>query len=354
MKQNATNTPAGCGWPFEGLGTALRATAAAAIVAVGASLAGSAQAQSLEELVAAAQAEGEVNWYTGATENVAQQVAAAFTEEYGIPVRILRLSSNAIMQRYATEAEAGAIVADLIIAGGSAQEFAASGIERGWIEPIGDAGLPVIEDGSFPDEFNRGTTALAQIQPWVIVYNTQLLTEAEAPTEWSQLFEERFRGQILLPNPGVSDAYTQFWYLLRQSYGDDFLTRLSATDPRRYDAGVQALQALGAGEGLLLIPLTGPAVAGLQANGAPVAAITPDLTTGVELQLILTAADVSPNPNAGRLLANYLLSERGNALLNQETGAISIYDTTSFPAEYVAPDAAAGAFKDEIAAQLGF
>lgn len=354
MTSKAPSLPAGKAWPFSSLGTVLRKTAAAAIFAFGASLTGAASAQSLEALIAAAQAEGEVNWYTGATENVAQQVAEAFTAEYGIPVRILRLSSNAIMQRFSTEAEAGAIVADLIIAGGSAQEFAARGIERGWVQPIADAGLPVIEDGTFPAEFNRGTTALAQFQPWVIVYNTNLMSEAEAPTEWSQLFEERFRGQILLPNPGVSDAYTQFWYLLRSTYGDDFLTRLSAMEPRRYDAGVQALQSLGAGEGLVLIPLTGPAVAGLQANGAPVAAVTPALTTGVELQLILTAADVSPNPNAGRLLANFLLSQPGNALLNTETGAISIYDSSSFPAGYVPPDPAAGAFKDEIAAQLGF
>jgi iron(III) transport system substrate-binding protein len=350
-EMDMTRPPAGA---QTGTGGALRAVAAAALLALGTCLAGAVGAQTLDELIAGAKAEGEVSWYTGATENVAIQVGAAFEAKYGVPVRIVRLSSNNIMQRYATEAEAGTVAADLIIAGGSAQAFAENGIARGWIEPIADAGLPVITDGTFPAQFNRGTTALAMIQPWVIVYNSQLMTREEAPTQWEQVFEDRFRGQILLPNPGVSDAYTEFWYLLRETYGPEFLTRVAQMEPRRYDAGVQGLQALGAGEGLILVPLTGPAVAGLKATGAPVDFVTPDVTTGVELQLILTDKDVAPNPNAGRLLANFLLSEEGNAILNQETGAISVYDNTSFPAAYKAPDPAAGQFKAEIAAQLGF
>ena len=56
-----------------GLGKALLATVAT-LATFGVGFAGTAGAQTLDELIAAAQAEGEVNWYTGATENVAIEV----------------------------------------------------------------------------------------------------------------------------------------------------------------------------------------------------------------------------------------------------------------------------------------
>lgn len=42
--------------------------------------------------------------------------------------------------------------------------------------------------------------------PEVIVYNTAMLSEAEAPSDWDELLDERWRGKIILREPMASDT----------------------------------------------------------------------------------------------------------------------------------------------------
>src|SRR5258707_5106037 len=157
--------------PLRSGGSTLRRRSVLTLLA-GAAASGVARAQTppadLDALVSAARAEGEVTLYSAATENVAARVARAFEQKYGIRMRFLRLGSTPLLQRYATEAEAGNIVADLVITAGRAVPFANQAIERGWVEPIGAAGLPVLAGSQFPRQFNRTVAALAQVQLWVM------------------------------------------------------------------------------------------------------------------------------------------------------------------------------------------
>src|SRR5262249_14381409 len=142
--------------------------------------------------------------------------------------------------------------------------------------------------------------------------------------------------------------------LVRERYGDSFFERLRAQSPRRFDAGVPAAQALAAGEGAIQAPVTAPQVKGLQDRGAPLEIVTPPYTTGVEMHLILTNRGKARHPNAGRLLANYLLSPEGSAVLNDDPGSVSVYDTRGLPSEYRSPDPNAVARTEEIRRLLGF
>jgi len=306
------------------------------------------------DLVKAAKAEGEVTLYSAATENVAKRVADAFRKKYGIEVRFIRLGSSPLLQRFSTEAEAGTFVADVIFTAGGAQEFVKEAKAKGWVQSIDYAELPVVQSGEFPKKDNRGLTALAQTQLWIIAYNTDLVKESEKPASWEALLDPKFQGQIIIPDPAVSDAYTEFWALLEKEYGADFLRKVAQTRPRRFDSGVAALQSLSAGEAALLIPMTVPAVNSLKAKGAPAASLTPALTTGVEMQVIMPNSRKVPHPNAGKLLANFMLSKEGNAILNSEDGSVSVYNESGLPARYESPDPGAAKRTSEIRQRLGF
>jgi iron(III) transport system substrate-binding protein len=308
----------------------------------------------LDALVAAAKKEGSVTFYSAATENVAKRAADAFQKEYGIKTQYIRFPSQQLQQRYAAEAQSGNFAADLILNAGNSIPYAEEGIQKGWIQSISEAKLPVIESGKFPEKYNNGPTAVVQIGPWLVTYNTNKVKDADVPKDWNDLLDPKWKGQILIPNPASSDAYVDFWALLLDEYGAGFFDKLRAQEPRHYDSGVPAVQALGAGEGAFEVPAVPAQVQATQAQGAPLGTKVIDLTVGVEIQVALTSPDKAKHPNAARLFANYIMSEAGNKILNDDPGSISVYDTSKLPAKYHSPSPERVAKKDQVIKLLGF
>lgn len=308
----------------------------------------------LEALIKAAKAEGEVTFYCAQVEVVAKRVAESFSAKYGIKAQYIRLPSSPLMQRYAAEAESGNIAADVVFNAGNAIGFAEEGMKKGWVESISTAGLPVLKSGQFPAARNNGLTAVIQIAPEHFVYNTDRVKGADIPKTWNDLLHPRFKGQILLPDPRASDATLDQWVMIMNKYGEGFLKQLNAQVGRRFGSGVPAIQSLAAGEGMLMLPITRPSVDALAAKGAPIAGIIPDVGTGVEIQVMLTARTRARHPNAGRLLANYVMTPEGNKVFNDDPGGFPIYDMSSLPKGYEPPSRNSAIFKQQITTLLGF
>ena len=279
---------------------------APALVQAQANANANAQAE-LEALIKAAKAEGEVTLYSAATENIPKRVGAAFTAKYGIRFNSNRISSSPLMQRYAAEAESGNIAADTAWIAGGVGPFSENAVKRGWVEPVSQIGLPVVKAGEFPAAFMRPNSAVVQVAPWGITYHTERLKGADIPKEIRDILAPRFKGQILLPDPRSSDVYLAFWGLVYDRFGEQFFTQLRALEPRKFASGVPAVQALGAGEGLLELPAVPAQVLGIKNTGAPVDISIPSLTTGLEMEVVMTHRAKAKHPNAARLLANYIM-----------------------------------------------
>ncbi len=313
----------------------------------------SAQAD-LDALIKAARAEGEVSIYSGATENILKRTGDAFTAQYGVKYSFTRMAGAQNLQRYATEAEAGTFAADLVFNGGGTYVFAAEAVKKGWIEPIRQAGIPALTSGLFPSKFITGPTATIQLSPWGITWNTDKVKGADIPKDWPDIFNPRFKGQILLADSRSSDAILEGWSLLLDKYGESFFARLREMNPRRYAGNVPAAASLAAGEGYILLPSTGQLVQLMKGKGAPIADMTPPHTTGVEMQVFLTHRAKARHPNAARLLAHFVMTAEGNKLFNADPGSVSVFDTTSLPKEYEPNKAGTEARKDLVARLLGF
>lgn len=311
-----------------------------------------AQAQAaLNELIKAAKAEGQITFYTAATENVGRRIADAFQAKYGVKTQFVRLNSIALQARYATEAEAGTFAADLIFNSGDAVTYALNGIKKGWIEPLG--ALPVVISGEFPERFNRQVTAVVNISPWSIVYNTDKVKGADIPKDWPDLLKPKWKGQILAPDPRASDSYMDHWSLLHDRYGDKFFAQLREQNVRYFTSGVPALQALAAGEGSIMVPVVLAQFTATKAKGAPIVFFTPDYAVGNEIQVTLTHRSKAKRPNAARLLANYAMSREGNKVFNDDPGQPTMYDTGMLPKEYHSAKPGTVARKPEIIKLLG-
>lgn len=307
----------------------------------------------LDALIKAAKAEGEVTFYSSATENVAKRVGDAFTAKYGVKVGFTRFPGAQAVLRYSSEAEAGTFNADLMFIAGSAVQFGQDGIKKGWIDSIHSANLPVVRSGEFPARFVTGPTAIIQIAPWYIAYNTDKLKGADIPRDWPDVLKPHLKGQILLPDPRSSDSYLDLWALLIDKYGEGFMAQLRAQGPRWYPSGVPAVQALGAGEGAVEFPAVPAQIQATQAKGAPLGMATVDTTVGVEMQVLLTSRNKARRPNAARLLANYSMTPEGNTVFNADPGSATVYDNSKLPKNYESPKIGTVNRKAEIVKALG-
>lgn len=302
-----------------------------------------------QELIEAAQAEGSVTWYSSMA-GVTERTAEAFTEKYDVRVEVARIGSELLAPRYAQERAAGDVVADLVTI---PEDFRVDEwVEEGWIEPMTD---DIASLADFPDEyvFNNRSYALVNIQPIGFAYNTAM-TE-NAPTGWEDVLDPEFQDAIVLADPGGVLAWAELFRLLEGEFGEEFLTQFAEMGYQVQPSAVPATQQVAAGEAKLAFPSIAALVYPLMEEGAPIELVIPDFTTGVN-QYVGMSTD-SDSPNASKLLMHYLLSEEGQAVLNEGQAASVLPDvpgTMVLPADFVVPDLrSADEARPEILALLG-
>ena len=326
-----------------------------AVMLAQASKGGGATSQSeLEALIKAAKSEGELTFYSSTPEGVSKKAAEAFHAKYGVRANFLRLASAPLQQRFSAEADANNLAADVLITLGASVPFAEEGIKKGWIESISQAGLPALKNGEFPARFNTGPTALIQINPWLIAYNTEKLKPSEAPKDWGDLLNPRFKGQMIIPDTRVTDAYSGFWSMILDRYGESYFSQLRSQGFRQISSGIPAMQGVAAGEAMLTFPAISATVQEPKSKGAPLAMVVPDRTTGSESHIMLTARARSKHPGAGRLFVNWVLTQEGNLAFNKDSGSTSVFDTSGLPRQYESPKSGTAAWREQLVKLLGF
>lgn len=305
------------------------------------------------ELVEAAKAEGTLVFYSANPVPGTEHLADAFEDKYGIIVERLALPAGTLLQRFASELEADSFNADIILGAGFDQVVTDDFVENGWMIPIQDAGIPAIEDGSYPEDFLNQSTATVAYNPWIMAYNTDLVT-GEAPTSFEALGDPAYQNLVCMPNPEVALAYIEIWDRIRAEYGEEMLERVAANNPKIFESAAATSSALAAGECAVAGPVSGPAIAALPER-APVTAFTPTVTTGTQMELGFINPERIAHPNAARLFAHYVLTPEGNEQQATVGDNIWVLDPSKTPDEITALRAAADAAerKDQILQLLG-
>lgn len=257
-----------------------------------------------QTLYQAARQEGAITYYATDNVEVSQRVLKVFDARYpGIKTTVLRLATAQMAERYTTEAKAGNFVVDVIQL---ADPFVFDDAQqRGWL-----ASLESLPDyAAFPVAFKSPYSALIGIAPHTLVMNTTLVAPADAPKDWTGLIDPRWKGQIILSDPRNNLETADWLFTMFDAYGADYVHRLRAQNPQWVDSIVPGIQLLAAGNGALLAPALHQATAAMIAKGAPVSDFAPDLDSGHETLLAVSAR--APHPNAARLLADFLLTREG-------------------------------------------
>jgi iron(III) transport system substrate-binding protein len=299
----------------------------------------------------AAAEEGALTWYTSIPEGVSTTVVDAFEAKYDIPIEMIVLTSGLMTTRYATEMDAGNSPADVVTVADPV--FFSDAVSKDWFETLDEEDLPALADWP-EDAFREDAYALVNIQPIGVTIDTTKADPEDYDT-WEALLDPSLKGQIYLVNPANVPNWLAHMQLLRDTYGDEFLTDLAAQEPKYVDSSVPGAQQVAAGAGTAVYPSLLSVSNPLKSQGATVDTVFPTPTSGVEQYAGISTG--SPHPNAARLFLDYLLTEEAQTVINKNIGSSPLGDlegTVPLPEGYTTPDVA-GALeqKSEIMSLLG-
>ncbi|MBP1888100.1 ABC transporter substrate-binding protein [Sinorhizobium mexicanum] len=278
------------------------------------SLAGSVANAQDSDLVAAAEAEGKLVWYT--TVNVRQFVrpmVEAFENRYKITVEFVSGGSRDVATRLTNEAQAGKVYGD-VWDGSTA------------FSTLGPAGLAepykVAAWADFPEALKdkEGRWTAQYIQVITAAVNTDLVPAADIPKTYEDLLDPKWKGKMAWNADGGPTSPEGFIGNILISMGEEkgmgYLRKLADQDVANVAANQRAIldQTIN-GEYAISILTENHHASISAAKGAPVkwVPIEPAIMSFSRVGIVKGA----PHPNAAKLFLEFLLSEEGQAIYRE-------------------------------------
>lgn len=271
------------------------------------------------DLVAAARRDGTVSWYNGYIgDTVAQDMAGRFQRAYpGVTVATVRSTSQVAFQRLRQDQAAGLRNCD-VYSSSDISHFDDLQREKRLLAytPASAARLDPALRGK--DLWVDGQYYPALISMMALAYNSRVVAAAEAPRNWPDLLDPKWRGKVAVGHPGFS-GYAGTWALLmRQLYGDGFFERFAANQPLVGRSSNDSVTQLNSGERVVA---ASPAYVAIESGrrGNPVVVAYP---TDGALLMVSPAAILAdaPHPAAAKLFMEWLLGAENSLLLVAQGG----------------------------------
>lgn len=279
----------------------------------------SAGAQTWDEIVAAANKEGRIVFYNNLQPNGIEPLLAEFQKAYpDIQPEQIRLGSNALIERFETEFAAGQNLADVLIT--FPDERVDDGIAHGWMAEFTPPELP-----SFPAEVATDNKIYTlQIAREAIIWNKTRVKEEDAPKEWVDLFDPKWKGKVGMNPPWRSVSIQQIVAFWEDQGITDAAEKLKANDVRFFEGSGGIIQAVVRGD-VQVAELSDLPLNPMLEDGAPIGWVYPASGTTLSANRAFVAAR-APHPNAARVFLNWLMTEEGQIAL-QKYGGLSVTRT---------------------------
>jgi iron(III) transport system substrate-binding protein len=268
-----------------------------------------------DEVVAAAQKEGQVIVYTNDDLVVTDKLYAAFNEAFpGITIQPVRDSVDVLATKYVNEREStGKSPADIL----QSTQFAAIAVDHpDWFKDLSKLPkdeIPTMADftkNAFPEGAPAQVTSAAYIR--AVGYNTDKVSEEDVPKSWCDLANPKYKGRLVMQNPAVSSSPMYQDYVLSREC-PDLLAGLVANGVALNDSPTAIGQAVAAGQYDFGFLLAASQSAEIRSKGAPLKLAFPENPTLIGGTLSSFPAD-PPNPNAARVFATFLLSSQAQEI----------------------------------------
>ena len=266
-----------------------------------------ARAGALSKLIEAAKSEGKVAYYTTMTLSQSKKVADKFQAKYPfITVELFRSGADALLNKIQNEARGGLYAWDVVSGRG---DMVLTLSEAKLLASYHSPESKFIDHDMVDD---AGYWTAYYVNPFVLGYNTNLVTKDDVPKTYEQLLDPKWKGKKI----SIDDsAYGLLAGLIRQ-WGKEkavaYFKKLAAQEPVVMRGNTNRVQLAMAGEYPLIIAYA-PTIQRETSKGHPMDWV-PLEPVPVQVNPLMMAAK-APHPNAGKLLVDFLLSKEGQKML---------------------------------------
>jgi iron(III) transport system substrate-binding protein len=264
--------------------------------------------------VAAAKREGKVVWYTSTPVEQGQKIVDMFQREHGIKVEMFRSGGSAILRRFQQEMDAGRAAADVITTS----------------DPAASAAMT--KKGLFvafkPKDFDKVPDAAKDAQGHYVAQRLNLMTiylrhdkvaPADEPKSWSDVLDAKYKGKLVMTDPSFTALQVSVVGMMSKTRGWGFYEKLRQNDIMVVQSNQQASDMLKRGERLIAVGALDSYAADERRNGHPMKTLYP--SDGVFVIPSPTAiVKGSPNPNAAKLFAEFMITEGVQKLFPADGG----------------------------------
>jgi iron(III) transport system substrate-binding protein len=284
--------------------------------AAGLGLAGGAAAQQPQDwaqVVAGARREGRVVFYCNLQPNGIEPLLQLFREANpGIRTEYIRLGSAPLIERFQTEFNANRNLADVLIT--FPDERFDDGLKNGWAAQWTPPELPNFD----PSVVRQGVAFALHQSRECIIWNKSLVRDADAPKEWEDLMDPKWRGRVGMNPPWRSVSVQQIVAYWEDIGIRDAAERLKANNVRFFEGSGGIIQAVVRGD-VRVAHLTDLPLNPMLEDGAPLGFVYPRSGTTTSSGCIIAAAR-APNPNAAKVFVNWLMTAQGQEALQRLGG----------------------------------
>ena len=262
----------------------------------------------------AAKKEGKVVWYTSTPMAQASAIAKAFEAETGVKVELFRSGGSAILRRFLQETSAGRVAVDLLTTSDPAAF--ASMARKGTFVPFKPANFDKL-----PDEARAadGAWAAQRLNVMTIYLRADRVAAADAPKTWSDLVDAKYAGKLVMTDPSFTSLQLSVVGMMSKDKGWGFYEKLHANKVMIVQGNEQVSDMIKRAERVIAVGALDSYAAEDRRDGHAITTIFP--TEGTFLIPSPTAiVKGSPNPNAGKLLAEFMLSDAAQKLFPESGG----------------------------------
>ncbi len=273
------------------------------------------------ELIAAAQKEGKLAWYTSVDLPVAEKIARAFEAKYpGVACRVERAGAERVFQRIGQEYGSRIYAVDVVNSSDAAHFIVWK--REGLLAPY----VPEDVARFYPAEHKDPDGLFATWRAWlsVIAYNTTLVKPEEAPKSFADLLDPKWKSKIVKAHPGYSGTILTATFQMSRDLGWSYFEQLAKQNVMQVQSSADPPKKLALGERAIMADGNEYNIFLLKESGQPVELVYP--TEGSPL--IVGPNGVfknAPNPNAARLFQSYMFSAEAQQLMSDLGGLRSAH-----------------------------
>ena len=259
-----------------------------------------------QRLVEGARREGSVSFYTSMATTESMPLGQAFEKKYGVKVELWRATSDKVVQRAITEARGHRYTLDFVETNGPELEMLArekllSEFHSPYVADLPAAAVPV-----------HRLWVSDRLNVFVVAYNTNKVRREELPKSFEGFLDAKWKGRI-----GLEATDAEWLATIVKLWGPDrgmaFFRKLADMRPDIRKGHVLFSELVAAGEVPVGLTIYSSNAESMKRRGGPIDWV-PVEPVVVRPQAIGVAKN-APHPHAALLLADFILSPEGQALL---------------------------------------